>query len=117
MLPEDWLIGTFVGRIETTAGPSPILVRRGIAFDMSAVAPTVSALLDRRNSTGAAGVELGTLDALNLRAPDERSDPTLLAPVDLQCIKAAGVTFRRLSDRAGHRGARPWRCGGRKGRP
>ena len=93
MLPEDWLIGTFVGRIETTAGPSPILVRRGIAFDMSAVAPTVSALLDRRNSTGAAGVELGTLDALNLRAPDERSDPTLLAPVDLQCIKAAGVTF------------------------
>ena len=93
MLPEDWLIGTFVGRIETTAGPSPILVRRGIAFDMSAVAPTVSALLDRRNSTGAAGVELGTLDALNLRAPNERSDPTLLAPVDLQCIKAAGVTF------------------------
>ena len=84
MLPEDWLIGTFVGRIETTAGPSPILVRRGIAFDMSAVAPTVSVLLDRRNSTGAAGVELGTLDALNLRAPDERSDPTLLSPVDLQ---------------------------------
>jgi fumarylacetoacetate (FAA) hydrolase family protein len=60
---------------------------------MSAVAPTVSALLDRRNSTGAAGVELGTLDALNLRSPNERSDPTLLAPVDLQCIKAAGVTF------------------------
>ncbi|MET0364487.1 MAG: fumarylacetoacetate hydrolase family protein, partial [Sphingobium sp.] len=65
-------------------GPSPILIENGIAYDMSAVAPTVSLLLDRLPSSAEAGKALGAFDALDL---------PLLSPVDLQCVKACGVTF------------------------
>lgn len=86
MLCEDWRSATLVGRIQTEAGPSPMLVRNGVAYDVSASAPTVSALLDRDDLQTLAGVALGPLDALIEAA-------TLLAPLDLQCVKAAGVTF------------------------
>ena len=82
-LPADWRSGTFLGRIQTQAGPSPILVRGGVAYDMAQVAPTVSALIaDRLFDSGEA---LGDLDTLDLAQ--------LLSPIDLQCVKAAGVTF------------------------
>lgn len=41
-LPADWREGLFIGRVLTAAGPSPILVDKGIAYDMSQVAPTVA---------------------------------------------------------------------------
>jgi fumarylacetoacetate (FAA) hydrolase family protein len=93
MLPEDWSSGLFVGRIGTPLGPSPVLIRDGRVLDMAAIAPTVSSLLDRDDLRSAAGRELGPLGSLPLRAPGADSELTLLAPVDLQCIKAAGVTF------------------------
>jgi fumarylacetoacetate (FAA) hydrolase family protein len=93
MLPEDWSSGLFVGRIETTLGPSPVLIRDGRVSDMAAVAPTVSGLLDRDDLRSVAGNDLGRLGRLPLRAPGPDADFALLAPVDLQCIKAAGVTF------------------------
>ncbi|MDX3910756.1 MAG: fumarylacetoacetate hydrolase family protein [Sphingobium sp.] len=83
-LPSDWRSGRFVGRVMQAAGPSPILVEDGIAYDMSQVAPTVSMLLDRLPSRGDTGQALGDLDTLDL---------PLLSPVDLQCVKACGVTF------------------------
>ena len=92
-LPEDWRSGTFVGRIATASGPSPVLILHGVAHDMSAVAPTVSALLNSDELTATAGVELGPLETLALCADAERATPALLSPIDLQCIKAAGVTF------------------------
>jgi fumarylacetoacetate (FAA) hydrolase family protein len=67
-------------------GPSPILVRDGILYDMSTIAPTVSALLAMEHPASLVGAELGLLDAL-------LPDLAILSPVDLQCIKAAGVTF------------------------
>jgi fumarylacetoacetate (FAA) hydrolase family protein len=82
-LPADWRSGTFLGRIQTQAGPSPILVRGGVAYDMAQVAPTVSALIADRLFDG--GEALGDLDTLDLAQ--------LLSPIDLQCVKAAGVTF------------------------
>lgn len=82
-LPADWRSGTFLGRIQTQAGPSPILVRGGVAYDMAQVAPTVSALIAGRLFDG--GEALGDLDTLDLAQ--------LLSPIDLQCVKAAGVTF------------------------
>lgn len=82
-LPADWRSGTFLGRIQTQAGPSPILVRGGVAYDMAQVAPTVSALIADRLFDG--GEALGDLDTLDLTQ--------LLSPIDLQCVKAAGVTF------------------------
>jgi fumarylacetoacetate (FAA) hydrolase family protein len=83
-LPDDWREGSFVGRMTTDAGPSPILIVRGKAFDMSRVAPTVSALVGLGDFSGAGGTPLD--DAF----PDTA---TFLAPVDLQCVKACGVTF------------------------
>lgn len=83
-LPDDWSDGTFVGRILTEAGPSPVLVVRGELIDMAAVAPTVSALVERGDFSGDGGRSLGAFDIGSAR---------LLSPVDLQCVKACGVTF------------------------
>ncbi|HEX7858658.1 MAG TPA: fumarylacetoacetate hydrolase family protein [Sphingobium sp.] len=84
-LPSDWPVGRYAGRVLTAAGPSPILIEDGIAYDMSALAPTMSLLLDALPSSAAdAGKALGAFDALDL---------PLLSPVDLQCVKACGVTF------------------------
>jgi fumarylacetoacetate (FAA) hydrolase family protein len=95
-LPEDWEAALLVGRIEFEAGPTPVLVRGGRVFDVSGAAPTVSELLNRFESAAAmpAGVDAGTLEDLGLRPAWEGArTPRLLAPIDLQCIKAAGVTF------------------------
>jgi fumarylacetoacetate (FAA) hydrolase family protein len=83
-LPADWQDGVFVGRIATDAGPSPILVVRGEAFDMSARAPTVADLVESGDFSASGGVSLGAFGGDLSR---------LLAPVDLQCVKACGVTF------------------------
>ncbi|WP_033927293.1 fumarylacetoacetate hydrolase family protein [Sphingomonas sp. 35-24ZXX] len=83
-LPDDWTTGVFVGRMLTDAGPSPILVVHGDLYDMADVAPTVSALVERGDFTGAGGRNLGRFSLDETR---------LLAPVDLQCVKACGVTF------------------------
>lgn len=83
-LPSDWREGLFLGRVQTAAGPSPILVANGIAYDMSRVAPTVAQLTDLLPLIPDGGEALGPLDELDL---------PLLSPVDLQCVKACGVTF------------------------
>ncbi len=81
-LPADWRQGRFVGRVARAEGPSPVLVIDGIAHDMARVAPTVSELIARRAFDPAGGEELGAIEALDW-----------LSPIDLQCVKAAGVTF------------------------
>ncbi|MDR6786921.1 fumarylacetoacetate (FAA) hydrolase family protein [Sphingomonas sp. BE138] len=83
-LPHDWRAGRFVGRAATGTGPIPLLVIAGEVFDMSSVAPTVSMLVERGDLSGAGGRSLGMFDDAGL---------TLLSPVDLQCVKACGVTF------------------------
>jgi fumarylacetoacetate (FAA) hydrolase family protein len=85
-LPTDWRTATLVGRIETDAGPSPVIARGGVLFDMAQITPTSAALISLISSLGIpqGGVALGPLDTVSL---------DLLAPVDLQCVKAAGVTF------------------------
>jgi fumarylacetoacetate (FAA) hydrolase family protein len=85
MLPVDHQHALLIGRIQTVAGPSPIIVRSGDVFDVSASAATVADLVERDDLATLTGTPLGPVDKLNLA--------TLLAPIDLQCIKAAGVTF------------------------
>jgi fumarylacetoacetate (FAA) hydrolase family protein len=92
-LPRDWRDATFVGRIDFGEGPSPVLVQGGVVHDMAAVAPTVSMLVERRAFDPAQGRAVGTLDTLALSPPGEGDGPHLLSPVDLQCVKACGVTF------------------------
>ncbi|ACG78879.1 fumarylacetoacetate (FAA) hydrolase family protein [Phenylobacterium zucineum HLK1] len=84
-LPADWPAATLVGRIRTAEGPTPVLCRNGRLFDVSAAA-TVADLLNGWPQAPA-GRDLGPVEDFDFdRNP-------LLAPVDLQCVKAAGVTF------------------------
>ncbi|WP_288411957.1 fumarylacetoacetate hydrolase family protein [uncultured Sphingomonas sp.] len=82
LLPDDWRDALSIGRIDRGDGPTPIVVRGGIAHDMSRIAPTVAQLIAGGRFDG--GTDIGALDTI---------DGTLLSPIDLQCIKAAGVTF------------------------
>ena len=99
-MPADWREGAFAGRIETAAGPTPVVVRAGRVWDVSQAAATASELLALAEPAAAPGRDLGPLDALDLRPAWVRADvPSaadavrLLSPVDLQCVKASGVTF------------------------
>ena len=83
-----------------SGGPSPITVRPdGTVIDLSAIEATTSAWLERVDTASAvraaAGRGLGTIDSLvdNSTAEFNPDKPRLLAPCDLQAIKAAGVTF------------------------
>jgi fumarylacetoacetate (FAA) hydrolase family protein len=89
-LGADWQDALWLGRIDLGEGPTPVLVAGGTAYDMSRVAPTVAELVARGQLDPALGRALGPLDALGL-SPD--GTPRLLSPIDLQCVKAAGVTF------------------------
>jgi fumarylacetoacetate (FAA) hydrolase family protein len=85
-LPEDWTTATLVGRVQLSAGPTPVLCRHGRLADVSAIAPTVADLLNAWSADGE-GRDLGPVGGFDFAAQP------LLAPVDLQCVKAAGVTF------------------------
>ncbi|MFL0413629.1 fumarylacetoacetate hydrolase family protein [uncultured Sphingomonas sp.] len=89
-LGEGWRAGRWLGRVDLGDGPTPILVVNGITYDMSNVAPTTADLVAEDKLSAALGRAIGDFAELGL-GPDEH--PRLLAPVDLQCIKAAGVTF------------------------
>ena len=103
ILPEDADRATLVGRIwdPAVSGPTPILIRRGQAIDISRVAPTVSALFEIERVAvvleSAAGLPtIAPIDALIANSDERHRDPMrpwLLAPCDLQSVKAAGVTF------------------------
>jgi fumarylacetoacetate (FAA) hydrolase family protein len=95
-MPYDWRDATLLGRLLTKDGPTPVLVTGGRVKDISTIAPTVAQFLNCWNKAQLhGGRDLGPLGDLELhRAWDSAPGAVrLLAPVDLQCIKAAGVTF------------------------
>jgi fumarylacetoacetate (FAA) hydrolase family protein len=93
-LPADWRDARLLGRVLTEAGPSPVLVRGGRLYDLSNhVATTAQAVaLDDLDT---AGVDMGPLDELTVDSAWSSGSGAvkLLSPLDLQCIKASGVTF------------------------
>jgi fumarylacetoacetate (FAA) hydrolase family protein len=102
-LPEDLERALLVGRVWRTGaqeGPAVVAVRRGRLVDITRHAPTVSELLERDDllaiARDAEGEDLGEASALVEAARQGQPGPNdlqLLAPCDLQAIKAAGVTF------------------------
>jgi fumarylacetoacetate (FAA) hydrolase family protein len=101
-LPSDGYAGTLVGRIwdPGVGGPSPVVVRPDGVFDISSEFPTVRDLCEAPNPASAAaaadGIRVGTFEDVLSNADAAARDgsrPWLLTPVDLQTIKAAGVTF------------------------
>lgn len=101
-LPQDWRRATLIGRVwlpGEAGGPAVVLLRGGEVIDCSAQFPTLSSLLEHgaplQAVRGVSGTSLGTIEAMLCNSGEQRdaSLPSLLAPVDLQVIKAAGVTF------------------------
>jgi fumarylacetoacetate (FAA) hydrolase family protein len=100
-LPADGTAGTLVGRVERPGlGPSVVAIRDGGVFDVTATFPTTADLFDRPDPAaalaGATGEHVGELADLLANTPPDRRDPArpfFLSPIDLQAVKAAGVTF------------------------
>jgi fumarylacetoacetate (FAA) hydrolase family protein len=103
ILPDDGLAGCLVGRVwlpGALAGPAVVALRADGVFDLSQHYPTMSTLLDVEQPADAvrrtAGTRLCSVDELLANSlPGQRhaARPWLLAPCDLQVVKAAGVTF------------------------
>lgn len=97
ILPKDNL-AVLLGRVwsQAAGGPCPVLVRRGQVFDLTRLAPTVSALLEREDLAEELEDDfprLGALDDFLSQGGNQGAEGRLLAPCDLQPVKAAGVTF------------------------
>jgi fumarylacetoacetate (FAA) hydrolase family protein len=100
-LPRDLDDALLVGRVWRSApvdGPSVVVVRRGEVFDITSSAPTTADLFDRTDmldiARHAPGEPLGRVETLIEGALSGAALPSkLLAPCDVQAIKACGVTF------------------------
>lgn len=101
-LPTDFERASLLARVERPGiGPCVVAIRGGRAFDVtSREAPTASAVCDARDPAAwlarAPGEDLGPIEAIAANSWEGDRDagrPRLLAPVDLQAVKAAGVTF------------------------
>ncbi len=88
MLPADLGNAILAGRLLLEDGPTAVLIRDGAVMDVSRVAPTIADLMDLPQPEKVAGERLFSIEELEV-FPAER----FLSPVDLQAIKAAGVTF------------------------
>jgi fumarylacetoacetate (FAA) hydrolase family protein len=103
VLPQDAASALLVGRVWEPAlgGPTVCFLRDGALFDLSPVASSMSELLEQRDIVGAIGAKSGLrrissladalAGSLDATTPERRLH--LLAPCDLQAVKAAGVTF------------------------
>jgi len=100
-LPADGTAGTLVGRVfRPGLGPSVVAIRGDGVFDVTSTFATTSDLFDTASPATAiaavAGEQIGDLAAILANTSPDGRDPTkpyLLSPVDLQAVKAAGVTF------------------------
>ena len=100
VLPEDAAQALLVGRLwdPVTAGPRVVAVQEGNVFDLTALAGTVSELLELPELSSAVRGALvepawSTADVVSASLAQDLARPHFLAPVDLQVIKACGVTF------------------------
>ena len=87
ILPDDGTAGTLIGRVQGRAGPSVVSIRADGVFDITAAVPTTADLCNSADPVSLArskGERIGSLEEVL---------DHLLAPIDLQAIKAAGVTF------------------------
>lgn len=101
----DFSRGTFVGRVwrPDVQGPAVVALRDGKLYDItSGAAPTMRDLLEADDPAAivraAGGEDLGALDAVLEASVEGAGDVSrlhLLAPCDLQAVKACGVTFAR----------------------
>jgi fumarylacetoacetate (FAA) hydrolase family protein len=101
-LPADADRAALAGRVwrPELGGPSVVAIRGEEVVDVTATFPTMRDLCETADPAAAlraaTGERVGSLaEILANSAADGRDDdrPRLLAPIDLQAVKAAGVTF------------------------
>jgi fumarylacetoacetate (FAA) hydrolase family protein len=101
-LPHDAKQAALAGRVwrPDVDGPSVVRVDGETLADVTSTFPTMRDLCEAENPgealRAAKGDAVGSLADVLANTPPERRDarkPWLLAPIDLQAIKAAGVTF------------------------
>ena len=103
-LPKDGDAGTLIGRAwrpGRPGGPAVVIVDKGEVIDITAAAPTIAHVLESESPSDfvrRAGrrESLGSLKDVLANTPRQGRDeirPWLLAPCDLQALKACGVTF------------------------
>jgi len=101
-LPKDGYSGTLIGRawLPSVNGPSVVVLRNGQVFDLSQSAATMSELLNSADLlaivNATSGKKIGSIkDLLANTMPDAQdvNKPWFISPIDLQTIKASGVTF------------------------
>jgi fumarylacetoacetate (FAA) hydrolase family protein len=100
VLPDDAARALLVGRLwdPVTAGPRVVAVQAEDVFDLTGLAGTVSELLELPDLAAMVRAALTkprwrAADVVNASLAQELDRPHFLAPVDLQVIKACGVTF------------------------
>ncbi len=64
-LPDDWRDAVLVGRLDLGEGPTPVVVKEGRVFDVSATAPTTAQLLEKWSGVPS-GKDLGDINDLGL---------------------------------------------------
>jgi fumarylacetoacetate (FAA) hydrolase family protein len=101
-LPDDGYAGALAGRVwrPDQGGPSVVALRAQGVVDISQAFATMRDLCEAPDPAqavrAAPGALLGPLEPILANTPPDERDiarPWLLAPIDLQAIKAAGVTF------------------------
>lgn len=103
ILPDDHDKALLVGRIYSheVGGPVLVLVRQERLIDITDLGPTMSLMMARDDlhqvlnsaTERKPGWALADLLEFELGEPRNRDSDYLLSPIDLQVIKAAGVTF------------------------
>jgi fumarylacetoacetate (FAA) hydrolase family protein len=101
LLPDDGYAGSLAGRVwPPGSGPCVVAIRAEGVVDVSGSFATMRALAEADDPAGALAAASGpvicSLDELVANTPPESRDagrPWLLSPIDLQVVKAAGVTF------------------------
>src|SRR6202050_3585966 len=101
-LPADGCSGALAGRAwhPDVEGPSVVAIRANGVFDITAAFPTMRDLCETADPAAslkaASGEGIGALEDILANTPPDGRDTSkawLRAPIGLQAIKAAGVTF------------------------
>ncbi len=100
VLPVDAAQATLLGRVwlpGNPSGPAVVLLKGDNVIDITAISPTISGLLENPDLiSNCEGPVIGAVSDILANSCAENLDttqPYFLAPIDLQAVKACGVTF------------------------
>ena len=106
VLPDDGAAGSLIGRCwvpdaNGIGGPSVVVVAETGVYDISAAFPTCADLMNAADPHFASAnttevIRIGGIEEIlanSVFSTRDETKPWFLAPIDLQAVKAAGVTF------------------------